>query len=127
MRLNTYLDSIGPVWSSVRQTLNPTGPSSARIPAQRDHWRGPETHLSQPRGYPFKRKDGCPDASRGSSFWWTWPWGGCSEKYHTFRGYVGSHKAPAGCALLYFEREETGVAMRASPVSLVRFVLLGVL
>ena len=31
-------------------------------------WRGPETHGTQPRDYPFKREGGCPDASRGSSF-----------------------------------------------------------
>ena len=31
VRLNTYSDSIGPVWSTFPSALNPTGPSSAAI------------------------------------------------------------------------------------------------
>ena len=64
VRLNTYSDSIGPVWSPIPHALNPTGPSSAAIqrPPSRQHRFGGRAAArsrntsSKPRGYPFKLK-----------------------------------------------------------------------
>jgi hypothetical protein len=54
--------------------------SAFALKLRRDRARGgPETHGSEPRDYPFKREDGCSDASRGSSFYVDLAWGGCSK------------------------------------------------
>jgi len=80
VRLNTYSDSIGPVWSPMPQALNPTGPSSAAI--QR---RGTvQKHRQSTQRLSIQIEGGCRLTGRcrracDSSFLWTCHWAGCSQ------------------------------------------------
>ena len=80
VRLNTYSDSIGPVCSPSRGTLNHTGPSSAAI--QR---RGAvQKHTQSTQGLSIQIEDGsrltarCREVDDSSSVR-TCLWGGCSK------------------------------------------------
>src|SRR5271169_1469476 len=67
--------------ASQSPTLTPEPRQTFQFPDQTPG-NGPETHRSQPSGYPFKTNDGCPILSRrvrGSSYLWTCHWGGCSK------------------------------------------------
>src|SRR5438552_18327587 len=80
VRLNTYSDSIGPVCSPSRGTLNHTGPSSAAI--QR---RGAvQKHMQSSQGLSIQIEDGSRLTGRcrrvdDSSSVRTCRWGGCSK------------------------------------------------
>ena len=93
VRLNTYSDSIGPVWSRIHETLNPTGPSSAAIPAQAgpQHGSGNSQQYTQRLSIQIEggfRVTGRCRQVRESSFLRTCHWGGCSKMVLTFRGYA---------------------------------------
>jgi hypothetical protein len=107
IRLNTYLDSIGPVWSSIHEALNPTGPSSAAVER-----RGAVQKLMQyTRRLSIQNEGGSGFTGpaeagrvRQSSFLWTCLRGECSKINLTLRGYVAS------VFPLLFRTKETGAA-----------------
>src|SRR6266403_480485 len=80
VRLSTYSDSIGPVWSLNLQTLNPTGPSSAAIQrrgavqkhTQSTHWISIQNEGGSRITGRWRRA--CDSSSLG-----TCHWGGCSK------------------------------------------------
>jgi len=115
-RLNTYLDSIGPVWSSIHEALNPTGPSSTAIER-----RGAVQKLMQyTRRLSIQNEGGSHVAGSceracDSSFLWTCLRGECSKFDLTLRGYVAGAPAPFS--------NEGNRGRIGSPVSLARFVL----
>jgi hypothetical protein len=93
VRLNTYLDSIGPVWS---RSLKPSTPRGLPAPRSNAAARSRNTQQYTQRlsiqSEGGSRFAGPAEAGRTceSSFLWTCHWGGCSKIFRSFRGYVSS-------------------------------------